>query len=267
MKAKVNLLEFEENWQTEMGGAIPGERVVVRGKDLFENLNKYSWLKLLLFMITNREFDDNHLQMLDSIWALTISYPDPRVWNNRVAALAGTVRSTGSLGVSASSAVSEAKIYGGQANVAAIDFIMECAKRVGQGEELEVIIKQELKTNRAIYGYGRPVARGDERIKPIKKIMKKNGFDLGKHVSLAYEIERILKNGRWRYQMNITGLAAAIGADMKFSVREYYLWLVNGFNAGITACYTDAVEKEEGALFPLRCNRINYSGSDRRAWD
>lgn len=267
MKSKVDLLKFEDNWQTEMGGSIPGERVVVRGKDLFNDLAEFSWFKLHLFMITGREFNQEQLEMLDKLWALTISYPDPRVWNNRVAALAGTVRSTGSLGVSAGAAISEAKIYGAQANIAAIDFIIECYERVKKGEQLETIIKQELKTHRAIYGYGRPITNGDERIDPIKRIMKKNAFDQGKYVNLAYEIESILKNGRWRYQMNITGLAAAIGADMGFSVKEYYLYTINGFNAGITACYKDAADKDEGALFPLRCRRINYTGPNQRDWD
>ena len=35
MKPKIDLNDFEDSWKTEMGGAIAGERVVVRGKDLF----------------------------------------------------------------------------------------------------------------------------------------------------------------------------------------------------------------------------------------
>ena len=266
MKAKIDLITSEDNWQTELGGSIPGERVVVRGKDLFTELEGYSWLKLLLFMVTGREFEDKAVDLLDKIWALTISYPDPRVWNNRVGALAGTVRSTGNLGVGAGAAVSEAKIYGGQANIAAIDFIKECSNRIDAGEKLEVIIKEELKINRAIYGYGRPIASGDERIKPIKKLMVMNGYADGKHVQLANQIEQYLMSGRWRLQMNITGLAAAVGADMGFSNKEYYLYAVNGFNAGITACYADASSKDEGTLFPLRCNRIEYGGIGNRKW-
>ena len=266
MKPIIDLKKSEDNWETDMGGSIVGERVIVRGKDLFADLADFSWLKLLLFMITGREFGECELELLDKIWALTISYPDPRIWNNRIAALAGTVRSTGSLGVSAGSAVSEAKIYGGQANIAAIDFIKDCANKVDAGEKLEDLVKSELKTNRAIYGYGRPVVNGDERIAPLKKVMEKNGYANGKHVNLAYDIENILMSGRWRLQMNITGLAAAVGADMGFSVDEYYLWLVNGFNAGITACYADARSKEEGALFPLRCERISYRGAAKRTW-
>ena len=258
---------YEDSWKTELGGLIAGERVVVRGKNLFSDIKDFSWLKLLLFMITGREFKVNELKMLDKLWSLSVSYPDPRIWNNRVSALAGTARSTAGLGVGAASAVTEAKIYGGQANLAAIDFIKDCKKKVDESIALEEIIKDELKINRAIYGYGRPLFKGDERIPPIKKLMKKLGFGNGEHVKLAYKVEDILKNGRWRMQMNIAGLSAAIGADMGFSVREYYLWTVNSSNAGITACFADAQSKIPGALFPIRCERVKYEGMAKRNWD
>jgi citrate synthase len=266
MKPKVDLTESEENWQTELGGSIPGERVVVRGKDLFSELCDFSWHKMLLLMITGREFEDKTVELLDKMWAHAINYPDPRVWNNRIAALAGTARSTAALGVSAGAAATEAKIYGGQATLDAFTFIVDCADRIDRGENLSDILRNELKTNRVVFGYGRPIVRVDERIKPIQKLIEKYGHDGGKHVRLAYQVDAVLKRERWRLQMNIAGLAAAIGADIGFSAREYYLWLVNGYNAGIVACYGDASSKEEGKLFPLRCERIVYSGVPARAW-
>lgn len=267
MASNKELIDSEENWQTAMGASFPGERVVARGKDLFTEFSDYSWHKYLLYMITGREFADNEVELLDKFWMLTISYPDPRIWNNRIAGLAGTVRSTAALGVGAAYAVSEAKIYGGQANLAAIDFILEANQRVKSGESLSDIVKQELKARRMVAGYGRPIISVDERILPIQKLMEQTGYDKGEHVKLSYEVEDMLMNGRWRMQMNITGLFAAVGADMGFSVQEYYLWLTNGFTAGIVACYTDAISKKEGTLFPLRCERVNYSGSDQRDWD
>ena len=267
MKPKIDLKDFEDNWVTELGASFPGERVVVRGKDLFTELAEFTWLKLLLYMITGREFGNRELEILDKIWMLTISYPDPRVWNNRIGALAATARSTGSLGVSAGSAITEAKVYGGQATIAAYDFILHCADKLNEGNRLEDILKQELKLNRVIYGYGRPIVNRDERIKPIQDVIEKNGYGNGNYVRLAYQVEKILQQGRWRYKLNIAGLAAAIAADMGFSGREYYLWLINGYNAGITACFADALEKKEGALFPLRCERIAYEGTAIRTWE
>lgn len=266
MKPKIDLTETEENWQTEMGGSIPGERVVVHGKDLFTDLSDFSWHKMLLFMITGRDFEDKTVELLDKMWAHAISYPDPRVWNNRIAALAGTVRSTAALGVSAGAAATEAKIFGGQATLDAFTFIVDCAERIDRGDDLSDILHSELKMNRAVFGYGRPIVRVDERIKPVQKLVEECGHANGKHLRLAYQIDALLRKERWRLQMNIAGLAAAIGADIGFTAREYYLWLVNGYNAGFVACYADATTKQKGALFPLRCDRIKYEGISNRQW-
>ena len=156
MNKKSPLLDYEDNWVTNLGAIFPGERVVYRGKDLFTELFDVSWMQLLLYGITGRMYSKSQVKLFDSLWALTISYPDPRPWNNRVAALAGTVRSTAGLANNAASAVSEAKIFGGQANTAAIDFIIEAKQKVSEGVILEDIIKKELKVNRGISGYGRP---------------------------------------------------------------------------------------------------------------
>ena len=59
---------------------------------------------------------------------------------------------------------------------------------------------------------------------------------------------------------------AAVTADFGISAEEYYLWLVNGYSAGIIACFIDADNNRAGAFFPLRCERINYTGAGDRVW-
>lgn len=266
MKAKIDLHRYEDNWVTDMGGSIPGKRVVVRGKDLFDEFSGERWQKLLLFMITGRLLEDREVEMMEQIWTLSSSYPDPRVWNNRVAALAATTRSTMHLGLAAATAVTEARIYGGQAVLSAADFLLRTKLRLEQGVTLKTIISEELKTTRAIAGYGRPIVGSDERIRPIEKAMKSLSFSNGNHVKLAYKVEDTLKQGRWRMQMNISALAAAISADIGLTPKQFYLWSSNGFSAGMVGCFTDAEGKPEGSLFPMKCKVINYSGSEPRAW-
>jgi len=263
---KIPLAEFEDNWVTSIGAFFPGERAVYRGKDIFTELNDISWMGLLLLGVTGRRLSENQIRLFDAIWAMSVSYPDPRIWNNRVAALAGTVRSTAGLASAGAAAISEAQIFGGRANIAAVDFIIEAKKLVDNGQDLESVIKNELKTNRAIYGYGRPIVREDERNQPILNIAKDLGLADGPHLKLALEVNKILSEGRWRMKMNITGLAAALGADQGLSAREYYHWVVNCFLAGIVPCYIDAKDHPEGTFFPLSCNRISYSGAQDRKW-
>ena len=103
--------KFEDNWQTSMGGWFPGETVVLRGKDVFKDLNNSSWMEYLLFASTGKE-SPKIARLMEGMWVICSSFPDPRIWNNRVSALAGTARSTGALAAAASVAVTEATIYG-----------------------------------------------------------------------------------------------------------------------------------------------------------
>src|SRR5450759_3002905 len=148
---------------TRMGAVFPGERAVFRGHDLHASLKDLDWLELYVFGITGRRFIPQQMKVLHALWSYT-SYPEARIWNNRVAALAGTARSTGNLGIAAALAVSEAQIYGRGVDMRAIGFLLHAKTRMDAGEGLAELVRTELKQQRGIGGYGRPIVSGDERI-------------------------------------------------------------------------------------------------------
>jgi hypothetical protein len=266
MQGPKTLLECEDHWVTDMGAWFPGERVVFRGKDLFQELGDSSWMGLLLYGITGREFNEKQIRLFEGIWTLSTSYPDPRLWNNRVAALAGSARSTPVLGISAATGVSEASLYGRRPDIRSIDFLYRANTKLKAGDSLENIVKSELKKYRNIYGYGRPIVRTDERIAPLMSLANQLGFGEGEFVSLSFAVEKILLGGRWRMHMNIAAVISGLTADLGLSTREHYLYLTLCFSAGMFACNVDTFTKPEGSLFPLRCSRINYNGARRRNW-
>ena len=108
---------------TSMGAFFPGERVVYRGQDLHSDLKDMDWMELYLFGITGLRFSKQQMKVFHALWTYS-SYPDARLWNNRVAALAGTARSTGTLSISAGLAVSEAKLYGWAAVLRSSEFLI-----------------------------------------------------------------------------------------------------------------------------------------------
>lgn len=250
---------------TRMGAFFPGERVVFRGQDLFTSLKDLDWLELYLFGITGRRYTPQQMRVLHVLWTHN-SYPDARLWNNRVAALAGTARSTGALGIAAALGVSEATIYGGASQLRCSEFLTRAKKLLDEGADLEELVRTEIKEKRGIGGYGRPIVSTDERIAPIMAIVREQGLDGGPHLKLAFEVERILLQGRWRWHINSVGLTAALCADFGLSPREYYLVAVPVFLAGMPPCYLDAAEKPEGQLFPLPCRTLSYEGVARRRW-
>jgi citrate synthase len=266
MKGPGDLIAHEDRWHTRMGLVFPGERVVFRGKDLFHELKDMRWMELLLFGITGRRFDEKQIHLFEGIWTTCTSYPDPRIWNNRVASHAGSARSTAALAISASIAVSEAKIYGGQPVIKSIDFLLKTKIELDRGRLLVNIVTEELTQQRGIPGYARPIIQIDERINPLLHLAKELGYDDSPYIKLAFDVESCLLQGRWRMRMNIAALIAALAADQGLSSEEYYQYMVLCFTGGMFPCFIDSKNKEEGVFLPLSCERISYIGKKYRRW-
>lgn len=259
------LKNAEDNWITDMGAWFPAERVVLRGKDVFSELKDFTWMEYLLLGITGTHLP-KAARITQGMWMLSTSFPDPRLWNNRVAALGGTTRTTGILSLAAANAVSEATVYGAKPIKSAMEFLLDCAKRRDDGENLETIIKQELKTNRCVAGFGRPLVDRDERIQPVMKLLASENADQGKFIRLAFEIDDYFRNTRYGFRMNIAALNAAAAADTGLTPDQYYHATSLAFVAGIIPCFIDASSRGEGEFFPLSVARLNSANRAIRKW-
>ncbi len=264
------LLNYEDHWPTQMGAWRRDEgKVILRGKELFSELKDLRWMGLLLYGITGRIFDENAVRLFEAIWSISTSYPDPRLWPNRIAAFAGTARSTATSGIGAAVAICEAVNFGHRANIKTMDFFLRTKQAVDKGANLDELVQLEMKKYRGIPGYGRIIPpKKDERIGPMMEIARKLGFAEGEYVRLAFQVEEALIRGRWRRYINISGLAAALVADQGLTVREHYVYLTLCFTGGMIPCFIDAMDKPEGCFFPLRCSRVQYEGqAPRRQWE
>ncbi len=251
--------------KSRMGTFFPGSHVIFRGHDLHRELKDMDWMELYVFGITGRRFTPQQLRLMHAIWTYT-SYPDVRLWNNRVAALAGSSRSTGALGVAAALAVSEAAIYGGGIFARAIHFLICTRERIENGVALVDCLREEFEQHRSIGGYGRPLINGDERIRPMLDLARQLGLDEGPHLRLAFAIEKELLKGRWRMKMNYAALVAALGADIGLTQKECSLFIFPVFLAGMQPCFIEASENSEGSLYALSCRDIEYGGPAHRTW-
>ncbi len=244
---------------TDMGAFFPGERVVFRGHDLHDDLFDFDWLELYMFGITGRRFTKKQMKVLHAMWTYT-SYPDARLWNNRVAALAGTARSTGSLGIAAAIAISDAQLYGRGVDRVAIEFFIRLKAEVDEGGNLVDLVNRELRQKRKLAGYGRPIVSADERIAPLMKLVREQEMGDGIYLNLALEVGKVLLEGRWRLHINYGALVAALAIDIGLSPDEAYFYGLPAFLAGMPPCYLDAANKGEGLLFPVPCRMVLYDG-------
>ncbi|MFC1749129.1 hypothetical protein ACFL2V_10020 [Pseudomonadota bacterium] len=263
MSYESDLEDFEKTWKTALGVWHPGEGVTLRGRDLFSNatLKNSGWMGQILFSITGRDFSEDQINLFEEMWRISTSYPDPRIWNNQVAALAGTARSTPYLGIGAAIAVSQAEIYGGRPFVRCMDFLLRAKKKLnGNFDLLHEIIDTELNEtkeiygNSRIYGFGRPLVTRDERIAPMKELIA--GYSKDSYLNLAFKIEEIVRCKPYELTMNVAAIFSAVAADQNLTVRQSSTFSTLCFSAGFLACYQDAMEHPEDALFPIRCESI-----------
>ncbi len=269
MKGPELLSYYQDNWETEMGAWFPGERVVLRGKDIFEQLSEMGWFEYFIFGVTGKTFKTSKtfVKLVEGMWATT-SFPDVRLWNNRVCALAGTSRSTGALALASGLAVSEATVYGLKPIKGAMDFFLRLKAAIDQGDTLESVVMREVKKYRGVCGYGRPLVDKDERIEPILDFTRRAGAKEGEYLKLAFEVETFFKSTRYKYRLNAAGLDGAIMADMGLTLENYYYLSILCFVAGMLPCFLDTLSKPEGAFFPLAVERLNYTGEHAtRRWD
>ncbi len=272
----------EAVWITDMGAWFPGERVVLRGRDLFTELRDMSWMELLLLGITNRRHDPRQLRLFNGIWVIATSYPDPRIWNNGVSALAGSARSTASLAIAAATAVSEATIYGHRPLTGAMHLLRRVATQQDAGLALPKILRNILREARcrkqghpgagkqravAVFpGYGRPLVRRDERIDVLLGLAQELGFGGGRYLSLVAEIEKNLPGLGLELAANAGIYMAALAADQHMSTREFCHYVTLCFSSGFMCCYIDALNHDPGSFFPIPCSAINYVGTSSRSY-
>ena len=262
MPVHSKLEKFEDNWQTSIGGWFPSDKVILRGKDVFTELNDKPWMEYLLYAATGKE-SPKIARLMEAMWVICTSFPDPRIWNNRVSALAGTARSTGALAAAASVAVTEATIYGLKPIKGATDFLYRADQLLAEGESLEQIVKAEIKQFRSVFGYGRPIVGADERVKPMMDFARSIGCGNGKLVKLAFEIEEYLSGTRLKYKINIAAVCAALLADEGLSPMDFYHMATLAFTAGAMPCFIDTCNQQEGCFLPLRTSRLKYTGVEQ----
>jgi len=268
-----------EYWQTAAGNWFPGERIVLHGVDVLATMTGKSWMEVILLAITGNIPERRTAEFLDAVLTLSGSIPDPRLWNNRIAALAGATRSTPALGMSAGMAASDAIIFGFQPMMGAHNLLTEVAGQLESGDLLENIIKARLERDQpgrpgagkqrslAIFpGYGRPVATGDERIPAIMRLLRDYGHDQGRMVTLAFRLEASLQQQGLPLRLNTGGLIAAICADQGMTALQLYYYVSHCFYVSLAACNADALKHDIGSFFPLRCRQIEYEGVAERKW-
>jgi len=249
---------------SKSGGWTIGGESTLHGYNIHQQLGPHaSWMQTILLAITGKLPSVNEAQFVEKMNIFT-GYPDPRLWCNRVASLAGSARVSATASFSAGIASAEARMYGRQSDYKAACMLQEAKQAHDSNGDtgLSEFIRNQLKYERIVYGFGRPLLRKDERIIPLSRESVKLGIKEGDHLCIAYKIEESLN--KYKMIMNYGGYVMARMLDMGFSPKDIYRISSLAFFTGIAPCYIEAFENEPGTFLPIACEDILYEGVEER---
>lgn len=248
------------------GGWIMGEGVFCQGFNLLEDLaGEISYFQFLVLNATGRLPEKPVADWLEASY-VCMSWPDPRIWCNQVAAMAGSMRT---LVMSASAAGIQTAIsraYGPKTLIEGTKFIADALARHKSGKSAKEIVDEECAAQGGkpyIMGFARPIAKGDERIVAMERISAQLELPVGPHLQLAYDMEKVLMEEHDE-GMNLTGYMSAFLADQGFTPDEVGHICATLVSSGLTACFVDASNRPPESFFPMRCDDIDYQGKPAR---
>lgn len=252
--------------RSSQGGWFAGKGVFNHGYDMMRDLvGKTSYMQVVILNATGRLPSREFADWFDAVH-ICLSWPDSRIWCNHIGALAGTSRASAVAATTAGLLACDSKAYGPKTIIRGIEFIQRARSLQLDGYSADEIVEMECNKHGGkpmIVGYARPLAKGDERIEAMERTAENLGFEIGKHLELAYDIEKSLIK-KYNEGMNINGYFAAFFADQGYSPEEAYRMSVCVAFSGITACYGNAMDKPATTFLPMRCDDINYKGKDYR---
>jgi len=248
------------------GGWIIGKGVYCHGYNMMDELvGQVTYMQALVLNATGRLPSKDVADWIEAIH-ICLSWPDPRIWCNHIGALAGSVQTSPVAATVAGILASDSRSYGIKPLKEGVGFIQHAMSKFRSGISAKNIVHQECEKHGGkpyIMGYARPIAKGDERVVAMESFSEKLQFKTGEHLSLAYDIERILME-KFDESMNINGYMSAFLSDQNYSSDEVYRIFSVLVNSGVTACYIDTFDKPAETFFPWRCDDIEYMGKSPR---
>ncbi|OMH38257.1 hypothetical protein [Motiliproteus sp. MSK22-1] len=252
--------------KSRTGGWFPGKGVFCHGYSMMDELvGEKSYFQVLILNATGKMVKRPLADWVEAIY-ICLSWPDPRIWCNQIGALAGTAGSSVVAATAAGSLASDSRTYGVRPLLDGVAFIQNAMEQKRSGQSVDSIVDAECAKHGGkphIVGYARPIAKGDERLEAMERVSEQLNFTEGEHLSLAYAIEKNLRD-RFDEGMNINGYMSAFLSDQGFTAKEVYQMFSLLVMSGVTACYLDTYDRVPGAFLPQQCRDMDYQGAQPR---
>lgn len=258
-------------WNSKVGLWIPGKEVKLYNEDLFTIHKKVdTWYEYLMFSITGERnrFTKNQLVCLEKMWTYIMTYPDHKIWINRVASLAGTAGTSPQIAISSANTCGSGRIFSTNVTSKVGKFLVDVDSQLKDKSLVNVLIENGYKTKTPV-SFDRPLSALDERINSTIILLKETDNFNNKYITLLFEINHILMNvfKRNDIKMTIGALVGAIFLDFKIKPLEAELLTPIMLIGGVIPCFTDTFTEKKGSFLPMGIDSIEYIGPAPRKWN
>ena len=248
------------------GGWKVGEAVYCHGYSMMDDLvGQVTYMQLYMLNATGTLPAKSLADWVEAAY-ICMSYPDSRIWCNQIGALSGSCGTTTVAATCAGTLAMDSYVYGAKTLVDGVGFIQRTLKEYEAGKAVVDIVNSSGRFRQGkpqIIGYSRPIANGDERIEALERTRTQLGFNIGKHLELAFQIEKhLLEN--FNERINLNGYISAFLSDQDLEAENIYRIFSTFVASGVTACFVDTKDKVPGSFLPQRCDDIEYQGTAPR---
>jgi len=248
------------------GGWTMGEGIMSHGYSLLDDIHGNATIhQVMVLNITGRLPERRLSEWIDGFF-ICLSWPDPRIWCNKIGVYSALNRSSIIAAIAAGGLAGDSRMYGagtvravGQFLDLAYEQIIKNMEPITSFFENFAYEQGKLKAP----GFARPLAKGDERIPAMCRLTRKLGYEIGAYMQMVIDMEAYLIKHEGE-GMNLAGYYVAFMMDQGYTIEE-----IEGIAAfcvvgGVYASYFEYINQSPNAFLPLQVEDIDYVGPEAR---
>ncbi|MEW6711827.1 MAG: citrate/2-methylcitrate synthase [Candidatus Riflebacteria bacterium] len=250
---------WQEKAYSSLGGVNPDQSVTLAGFDLFSGLVGNLSLAGCFHLYVKKSVPSQEVErLLSAIVAATV-YPDIRIWPNRAVALSASSGTGNAAGIASGMLGMEGKMFGGECVTQSFRFLCGLMDAESKGDDIGRLIDQLKQDGEKFPGFGRPLVKGDERLKPILRVAAECGLDKGEFLVFGRRVESLLLE-KFGIKFNVAALIACLLGDMGFSFSEVRAFGTLFPMISFLGIFHEHSKADARPVFPLSIRDVNYLG-------
>lgn len=248
------------------GGWTVGQGIMTHGYSLLDDIHgKCSMFQVMIMNVTGELPDKRIADLVEGLF-ITSSWPDSRIWCNKIGTFSAQTRTSITNAIAAGGLAGDGKIYGPGTGHSIGPFLDKAYQHIIiNNQPVRDFIENHAYKNGKLHapGFARPLAKGDERIPAMRKLANKLEFQVGPYQKMVNEMEKYLseKEGEG---LNLSGFFTAFMLDQGFEIDQIMGITAMAVTGGIYAAYFEYINQPPEAFLSLRVEDIEYVGHEPR---